>query len=382
MPTSTGSVRGRKPEQFPPKLSSSSSSLQLTMRPFVYNALPARVVFGVGTLSKLPEEVSRLGCKRALVLSTKVQEQSGKEVQQLLGNTAVGLYSNATMHTPENITEEALKVVQETNADCVVSVGGGSTIGLGKAIAYRTDLPQIVIPTTYAGSEATPILGQTAKGQKVTLKDSKVLPEVILYDVDLTLTLPATMTITSGMNAIAHAVEALYSPESNPMIDMLAEQGIAAIARALPIIHNEPKNKDARSDALFGAWACGTCLGAVGMSLHHKLCHTLGGSFNMPHAETHTVILPHAVAYNEVGAKDAIATVARALGVTNAAQGLYDLAKRLGAPYSLQELGFKEEDIPKAAEIASKAPYPNPVPLEKEKILRLLQNAWAGKRPE
>ena len=351
------------------------------MRPFVYNALPARVVFGAGTLHRLPEEVKRLGCNRALVLCTRFQEQSGMEVQKLLGQSAVGLYSNATMHTPENITLEALKVVEETKADCVVSVGGGSTIGLGKAIAYRTDLPQIVIPTTYAGSEATPILGQTAGGEKTTLKSDKVLPEVILYDVDLTLTLPPRMTITSGMNAIAHAVEALYSPESNPIIDMLAEQGIAAIARALPIIHKNATDKEARSDALFGAWACGTCLGAVGMSLHHKLCHTLGGSFNMPHAETRTVILPHAVAYNEEGAKDAITIVARALGATNAAQALYDLSKNLGAPYSLKELGFKEEDIPKAAEIASKAPYLNPVKLEKEKILKLLQNAWAGNRP-
>jgi len=162
---------------------------------------------------------------------------------------------------------------------------------------------------------------------------------------------------------------------------MLAEQGIAAIARALPIIHKDPKNVDARSDALFGAWACGTCLGAVGMSLHHKICHTLGGSFDMPHAETHTVILPHAVAYNEPGAKEAMAKVARALGTDNAAQGLYDLAKSLGAPYSLKELGFKEEDIPTAADIASKAPYPNPVELEREKILILLKNAWAGTRP-
>lgn len=352
------------------------------MRSFVYNALPARVIFGVGTLQRLPEEVIRLGCRRALVLSTKGHEPSGKEVRQLLGNLAVGLYSNAIMHTPEEITLDAMRMVEETKADCLVSVGGGSTIGLGKAIAYRTDLPQIVIPTTYAGSEATPILGQTVGCLKTTLKSLKVLPEVILYDIDLTLTLPAKMTVTSGMNAIAHAVEALYSPESNPMIDMLSEQGIAAIARSLPKIQKSPLDKQARSDALFGAWACGTCLGAVGMALHHKLCHTLGGSFNMPHSETHTVILPHAVAYNERGAKDAIATVAKALGVQNAAQGLYDLSKNLGAPSSLKELGFKEEDIPKAVEIALQSPYQNPVPLDKEEILRLLKNAWAGNRPD
>ena len=351
------------------------------MRPFVYNALPARVIFGVGRLQNLPEEVKRLGCTRALILSTKSQEQSGIQVQKLLGTAAVGLYANATMHTPETITLEAVQYAKKVNADCLVSVGGGSTIGLGKAIAYRTDLPQIVVPTTYSGSEATPILGQTANNQKTTLKSDKVLPEVILYDVDLTLTLPAKMTITSGMNAIAHAVEALYSPEANPMTDMLAEQGIAAIARALPLIHKNPQDKEARSDALFGAWACGTCLGAVGMSLHHKLCHTLGGSFNMAHAETHTVILPHAVVYNAPGARKAIETVARALGVENAAQGLFDMAKNLGAPCSLKELGFKEDDIPRAAEIACRAPYPNPVSLEMQKILELLRNAWAGNRP-
>jgi len=351
------------------------------MRPFEYNALPARVIFGAGTLQCLPEEVKHLGCTRALVLSTQSQEKSGAQLQKLLGSAGVGLYANATIHTPENITLKAVEYAKTINADCLVAIGGGSTIGLGKAIAYRTDLPQIVVPTTYAGSEATPILGQTVRNQKTTLKSEKVLPEVIIYDVDLTLTLPARMTIASGMNAIAHAVEALYSPEANPMIDMLAEQGIAAIARALPLIHKNPEDKEARSDALFGAWVCGTCLGAVGMSLHHKLCHTLGGSFDMPHAETHTVILPHAVVYNTPGAPKAIETVARALGVENAAQGLFDMAKNFGAPYSLKELGFKEENIPKAVEIASKAPYPNPVPLEKEKILELLRNAWAGNRP-
>ncbi|KAG6834274.1 hypothetical protein H0H93_010735, partial [Arthromyces matolae] len=304
----------------------------------------------------------------------------------------------------------------ELRADCVVSVGGGSTIGLGKAIALRTDLPQIVIPTTYAGSEATPIIGQTENGLKTTQKTLKVLPEVIIYDVNLTLSLPPRMSVTSGINAIAHAVEALYSKEANPIIDLLAQEGIKGIASALPTIvrgqsesqESESVLLEARSNALYGAWACGTCLGAVGMSLHHKLCHTLGvslrsppsltnfltkpqgGTFNLPHAETHTVILPHAIAYNTPHAVSAMAKVASSLlgGVSNAspspsaAQGLYDLAKYLGAPYSLKELGMKEEDLEKAAEIAVKNPYPNPAPLEKERILKLLRDAWAGNRPE
>lgn len=236
-----------------------------------------------------------------------------------------------------------------------------------------------------------------------TQGEAQVLPEVIIYDIDLTMTLPARMTVTSGMNAIAHAVEALYSTDANPVMDSLAVQGIQSIARALPLIAKDASHREARSDALFGAWACGTCLGAVAMHLHHKLCHvrlrsvlsvshasidedaqTLGGSFNMPHAETHTVVLAHAMAYNAPFVKEAASTIAKALNApegTSAAQALFDLAKEAGAPTSLKELGFKREDLEKAADIAAKAPYPNPAPLERPKLLQLLQNAFEGTRP-
>ncbi|GAA5932575.1 hypothetical protein JCM3775_005966 [Rhodotorula graminis] len=361
------------------------------MHPFTYNALPARVLFGWGTSSQVASEVQRLGCSRALVLTTPQQVDAGNKVKADLGHLAVGIYSNATMHTPMDVTRDALKRAQDLGADCCVSVGGGSTIGLGKALALHSPddakLKNIVIPTTYAGSEATPIIGQTendkdGKPLKTTQKTTKVLPETIIYDIDLTLSLPPQMTVTSGLNAVAHAVEALWAVEANPIISNLAIQGIEAIGRSLPLIKQDPQSRDGRSDALFGAWACGTCLGAVGMSLHHKLCHTLGGSFGMPHAETHTVILPHAVAYNAPYAEDAVARVAKALGVSNAAQGLFDLAKDNGAPVSLKELGFKEEDIEKAADIAVKAPYPNPAPLDKAKLLELLTNAFNGTRPQ
>ncbi|CEQ42112.1 SPOSA6832_03901, partial [Sporobolomyces salmonicolor] len=361
------------------------------MLPFTYNALPARVIFGYGTSSKVAQEVKALGCSRALVLTTPQQVAAGEKVKADLGNLAVGIYTNATMHTPMHVTQDALAKAKELGVDCCVAVGGGSTIGLGKALALHSPdnakIKQIVIPTTYAGSEATPIIGQTEndkedKPLKTTQKTLKVLPEVIIYDIDLTMTLPPQMTVTSGLNAIAHAVEALWAPEPNPIISSLAVQGIESIARSLPVIQADPSSKEGRSDALFGAWACGTCLGAVGMSLHHKLCHTLGGSFGMPHAETHTVILPHATAYNAPYAPEAVSKVAKALGVDNAAQGLFDLAKNNGAPTSLKELGFKEEDLERAAEIAAKAPYPNPAPLEKAKLLQLLTNAFHGTRPE
>jgi maleylacetate reductase len=348
---------------------------------FTYIALPARVVFGSGTLARIPEELRSLGCGRALVLSTPEQQDAADNVASRLGALCAGTFTQAAMHTPVEVTERAMKAVRELNADCTVAIGGGSTTGLGKAIALRTDLPQIVVPTTYAGSEATPILGETQDGRKTTQRSAKVLPEVIIYDVDLTLTLPPSLSATSGINAIAHAVEALYTQDANPVMSMMAERGIEALARVLPLIMKNSADMAARSDALFGAWLCGTCLGAVGMALHHKLCHTLGGSFNLPHAETHTVVLPHAVAYNAPAAPEAMARVARALGAPNAAQGLFDLAKSLGAPTALGQIGMREADLDRAAELATLSPYWNPRPLERAGIQALLDDAFHGRRP-
>lgn len=352
------------------------------MQPFVYTALPAKVIFGFGTLSRVGEEIETLGCRRALVLSTPQQAASAVDLATSLGERAVGTFTEAAMHTPVEVTLRALAVAKDRDADCVVSLGGGSTTGLGKAVALRTDLPQIVIPTTYAGSEATPILGETKDGLKTTQRSMAVLPEVILYDVDLTIGLPRLMSATSGMNAIAHAVEALYARDANPVISMLAEQGIAAFARALPAISRDPTDREARSDALYGAWACGTCLGAVGMALHHKLCHTLGGSFDLPHAETHTVLLPHATSFNAGAAPDAMRRIARALGADDAAQGLFDLAASLDAPMSLAAIGMPEDGLDRAADIAVSAPYWNPRAFDRAGIRALLADAYAGRRPD
>jgi maleylacetate reductase len=207
------------------------------------------------------------------------------------------------------------------------------------------------------------------------------LPEVIVYDVNLTLSLPPRLSATSGMNAIAHAVEALYAQDANPIISNLAERGIEALARSLPVITRDPGNLEARSDALFGAWACGTCLGSVGMALHHKLCHTLGGSFGLPHAETHTIILPHAVAYNAIAAPDAMKRVAHAIGATEAAQGLFDLATGLGVSTALKDVGMPEAGLDRVAELAISSPYWNPRTIERTGIRHLLEDAYRGHRP-
>src|SRR4030088_1702497 len=195
---------------------------------FVYEPTGGRILFGADSLQKLPEQAARLGLDRLLVLTTPQQAARGQQILALLNTRGVGLFSGARMHTPVEVTEQAMAIVAERRADGIVAVGGGSTIGLGKAIALRTDLPQIVIPTTYAGSEVTPILGETEAGRKTTQRTLKVLPELIVYDVNLTLTLPGALSVTSGMNAIAHAVEALYSPDANPLISLLAMEGIAA----------------------------------------------------------------------------------------------------------------------------------------------------------
>jgi maleylacetate reductase len=348
------------------------------MQSFVYNALPGRVIFGSGTVSSLESEMQGAGCTRALLLSTPEQAAALIEIAASIGALAAGIFTDAAMHTPTEVTERALRAARDCDADCTIAFGGGSSTGLGKAIALRTDLTQIVIPTTYAGSEMTPIIGETEGGSKITQRTMKVLPEIVIYDVDFSLTLPPRLTVTSGTNAIAHAVEALYAQDRNPVISMMAEQAIGAMGRALPAIAANPQDRKARAEALYGAWLCGICLGSVGMALHHKLCHVVGGSFNLPHADTHTVILPYAMAYNATAAPEADQAVARALGGRSGTQALVDLAKKLGSPNSLKSIGMKEHDIERAADLAVQSPYWNPRPIDRSAIRDLIANAWAG----
>ncbi|TQX85735.1 MULTISPECIES: maleylacetate reductase [unclassified Rhizobium] len=351
------------------------------MQAFTYNANPGRVIFGHGTIARLGEEADRLSADKVLVLSTPEQAEQARAVADHLGPRFAGIYTKAQMHTPVDVTVDAMREVERLKANAVLAIGGGSTTGLGKAIAFRTDIPQIVVPTTYAGSEATPILGETENGRKVTKSDPRILPEVIVYDIDLTLTLPVSMSVTSGLNAVAHAVEALYARETNPIISLLAEQGIAAFSRALPVIAKNPEDADSRADALYGAWLCGVCLGSVGMALHHKLCHTLGGMFNLPHAPMHTAVLPHAVAYNAPAVPEAMARIARALGADDAATGLFDLASGLGADMALKSLGMPGDGIDAALEQAMSNAYWNPRTLEKDGLHQLLSRAYEGARP-
>ena len=351
------------------------------MQDFIYNGLPSRVVFGLGSLAKLNQEIERLGAHKALVLSTPEQRATAQQIADIIGERAVGVYDKAVMHVPIETAEAARAEASRLGADCCVAVGGGSTIGLGKAIALTSSLPIIAIPTTYAGSEMTPIYGLTEAGIKTTGRDIRVLPKTVIYDPKLTVSLPGFISGPSGLNAIAHCVEALYAQDANPIISIMAEEGIRALAQSLPVVVKQPDDLEARAEALYGAWLAGSALGSVGMALHHKLCHTLGGSFNLPHAEVHTVIIPHATAYNSDAAPEAMARIARALGVSNPAQGLYDLARSLGAKTALKDIGMAAEDLDKAADIATQNPYYNPKPVTREGIRELLDNAYHGRRP-
>ncbi|MCQ4632587.1 maleylacetate reductase [Shinella sp. CPCC 100929] len=349
-------------------------------RDFVYSTSPSHIVFGAGKLDTVGDWLDRIGCRRALVLSTPHQKADAERLAETLGSRAVGVFAGAVMHTPIDVTETAMDVVHQTGADCVVSLGGGSTTGLGKAIAYRTDLPQIVIPTTYAGSEVTPILGQTEAGRKTTVRAASILPEVVIYDPALTLGLPVAMSVTSGLNAMAHAVEALYAEDRNPVSSLMAIEGLRAFRESLPQLVAQPSDAEARAEALYGAWLCGTVLGTVGMALHHKICHTLGGTFDTPHADTHAIMLPHTAAFNAVAVPELLAPVAKMFG-GSVGGGLWDFARAAGAPLALKDLGLSEADLDRAAEIATQSPYRNPRAIDRPSIRALLQDAWEGRRP-
>jgi maleylacetate reductase len=296
------------------------------------------------------------------------------------GLPVAAVFDEAVMHTPANLVEQAREQARTANADCCVAVGGGSTIGFAKAIALTSGLPIVAVPTTYSGSEMTTIWGVSEGGAKKTGRDAKVLPKTVIYDPELTLGLPAAVSAASGMNAMAHCVEALYAHDGNPIISLMAEEGIRALASALPRIVLQQDNLEARSDALYGAWLAGSTISTTSVALHHKLCHVLGG-FGLPHAETHAIVLPHAVRYNHDAARDAMQRISAAMGVSDPAVGIYELEKRLNLPLKLADIGMQEADIERAAKIAVQAPYPNPRKVEYEPVLKLLRDAFEGRRP-
>lgn len=343
---------------------------------FTYDALPMRVTFGAGSLASLSAETQRLGLTRVLVLCTPEQRELAERAATLLGSSAVGIFDQARMHVPVATVSAASEIASDLDIDGCVAIGGGSTIGLGKALALKHGWPVVAVPTTYAGSEMTPIWGLTEQGRKQTGRDRQVLPRTVVYDPDLTMTLPVAVSVTSGLNALAHAVEALYAPDGSPVIAAMAEQGVRDLVEALPRIAADPLDPAGRAQALQGAWLCGACLGATTMGLHHKLCHVLGGMLDLPHADTHAVMIPVVAAFNLPAAPSALAAMQRATGADDPAAVLARLADQLGAPRTLAQLGVTTSDLAAVAAEVLANPYSNPRPVSEQDLMTLLNAAW------
>jgi maleylacetate reductase len=355
---------------------------------FTYEALPMRVVFGAGRLDRLADEVDRLDLRNVLILCSPRQRALGERVAALLPGRVAGVFAQARMHVPSATAADGEAETRRLDADGCVSVGGGSAVGLGKAIALATGVPTVCVPTTYSGSEMTPVWGLTDAGGKTTGRNLVVLPRTVVYDPELTLVLPPDVSATSGMNAIAHAVEALYAPDISPVIALMAQESVRCLAAALPDVVAEPRALAPRTEALRGAWLAGASLAATTMSLHHKVCHALGGLFDLPHAATHAIVLPHVAAFNLPSAPQAGAALARALSPVDPAgapvdpaRALFDLGRVLGIPPSLAALGLRRRDLDAAADAVIAKPYSNPRPVTRDDLIGILERALSGDTP-
>ncbi|MBA3350253.1 MAG: maleylacetate reductase [Actinobacteria bacterium] len=351
------------------------------MKAFIHEQLPSRVVFGAGRLDALPAEADHLGADSVLLITSAAAKTAADRAGAMLGARLRITITEVPPHVPVEQVEQARFSARRAQADCVVTIGGGSSIGLGKAIALEQDVALLAIPTTYSGSEMTPIFGITAGQRKETGRDLRVLPRTVIYDPALTTSLPPEVTGASGMNALAHSMEALYSQDANPVSSMLAEESIKALARGLPVAVRTPEDMEGRSVSLYGAYLAGAAMAVTGVALHHTICHVLGGTFGLAHADANAVMLPHVARFNSGHAPEAMERMAWALGAAGAPNGLFDLARRLGAPRALSDLGMAEDDLEEAARLATQALSYNPRPSTEADVLQILRDAHAGRHP-
>ncbi|GAA0577821.1 maleylacetate reductase [Kribbella sandramycini] len=337
---------------------------------FVHTAFPARVVFGPGSLRQVAAETDLLGVRRALVIATGSARQAADQAQADLKELFAGRIDGVRQHVPTEVAAAARAKARETNADGIIAIGGGSAVGLAKAIALAGDVRIIAVPTTYAGSEMTPVWGETADGSKTTGTDLRVLPRTVLYDPELTIGLPIETTAASVANALAHCVEAVWTDKANPITETTAVEATRALSEGLRATLQKPQDIDARSNLLYGACLAGSALAQAGTGVHHKLCHLLGGSYNLPHAETHAAVLPQVARVQAPSVPKAKARLEAALQTDDLATGLFDLFRQANIPTSLRQLGLTEEQAEAAA-----AKFPQDVD-------EILTRAWTGTRPE
>jgi maleylacetate reductase len=348
---------------------------------FVHDTLPQRVAFGSGeAAANLRAEIGHLGATRVMLIAAKAEADLADTIA---ADLPVALrHDDVVMHVPVEVAERARAAAAAHDVDVLVSVGGGSTTGLAKAIALTTGLPIIAVPTTYAGSEATPVWGLTEGAKKTTGIDRKVLPKVIVYDATLTMSLPVDMSVASGLNALAHCVDSLWAPGADPINAAFAAEGIRSLAAGLPRVVADPMDLGGREHALYAAYLSATAFASAGSGLHHKICHVLGGKYNLPHAQTHATVLPYVLAFNGPAAPDAERRIAAAFGGPSGLDGLVALKQELDAPHALADYGFTEESIPEAADaILPSVPPSNPRPVSAADLRALLRAAWSGADP-
>ncbi len=343
---------------------------------FIHEATAARIVFGVGRIAAVPEEIARIGA-RPLVISDPAFATLAEGVVAGLEGEAAGLISEVRRHVPAASAEAAREQARGSAADCLVCIGGGSAIGLAKAVALTEGLPIVAVPTTYAGSEVTPVWGTTEDGVKTTGRDPVVAPRTVVYDPELTYSMPAELTAASGLNALAHCVDALWAAGRTPLTDTFAEHGVVELSRALPAAVRDGSDPEARSGALIGAWLAGTSFAIAGTSVHHRLCHALGGRFDLPHAETHAVVLPYVAELLLPAVPSAAAILARAFEAEPVG-ALRALAVELGAPTRLADLGLDLADALALADDIDPDALGSPRPLSREDLRSLLLAATEG----
>lgn len=363
---------------------------------FVHTFLPGRVVFGAGSLDRVAAEIEQLGVRRVLLIATNSARDAADVVEVELGDRFAGRIDGVAQHVPTKVAEDARAKAREISADGIIAIGGGSAVGLAKAVALTNgdseqatgslrgeatgSLQIVAVPTTYAGSEMTAVWGETAGGSKTTGTDLKVLPKVVIYDPVLSQHLPLKVTAASVANAIAHCVEAVWTSKADPITETTAVEGVRALSTGLTKVLEGPTDLDARSNLLYGACLAGSALATAGTGLHHKLCHLLGGTYNLPHAETHAAVLPQVARLNAPAVPKAKARLEDALQTDDLATGLYDLFNAAGVPTSLHTLGLTEDQAREAA--STFQPTANPIPVTEELVREILTRAWAGTRPD
>jgi alcohol dehydrogenase class IV len=341
----------------------------------VHETLPCRVLVGRGARREIPGEIERLGARQVLLVSTGSAKAAAGELTEAFGSRLAACFDRPVVHTPVEVTAEVMGVVEQTGADSVVAIGGGSAIGLAKAVAARTGIAQIAVPTTYAGSEVTPVLGETEEGVKTTRRDPAIAPGTVVYDAELTVKMPVGLTLTSSLNALAHGVEALWAQDATAVTDGLATESIQGILSLLPEPLANPSGVSGRERLQSAAWLAGLCLAQTQMGLHHQLAHALGGTFGLPHAELHAMLLAHVLAFNLPAAPEAAARLARITG-TDPVAVVSRLARSHNGPTTLSALGVPRDGLHAVAERVVARPYPNPRPLTVDGIDELLNQAW------